>query len=513
MKRYSLLALDALLYDPPERTKRQPRTEEHSSSSRPGDVFNETFSVGTVLSWLEFEPAHSDSQGEHWVRPGKSARDGSSVTVYDDDEGQHATIWSDTVTGWYPAAEVRRPYDAFGLFVVTHHDGDFAAANRALLAEGFGEPRDDGGMREFLAGIEADIRGERVLEASAEEEEKPAGSSWRAISGRLILAGNPEPPPSLFRRADGVCLLYRGRVNIFQGEPETAKSWGAQVALVECIKAGGKGCMIDFENSAYSVRDRMLPLGLSEDEFCESFFYVHPEEPLNEASAYQLREELKSEYDLIVVDGVTDGMALLGLDTMANMDAATFDRTFLRVLAASGAAVVVIDHVTKSRDNRGSWAIGAQHKKSACTGAQYLFEKIHDFGRGMKGMSRLIVAKDKPGYVNQEYVGEKLIAEFWLDGTTPGVVTPSLLVPTAASQVTQVSASLMELLSNYISINPGMKRDSIFTGCGSTVETKFLKAAFDKLRVDGYIADDMKLPDCWRTVKPFTVIPADWSAL
>jgi hypothetical protein len=175
--------------------------------------------------------------------------------------------------------------------------------------------------------------------------------------------------------------------------------------------------------------------------------------------------------------------------------------------------VVVIDHVTKSRDNRGNWAIGAQHKKGACTGSQFLFEKVHEFGRGMKGMSRLILAKDKPGYLNQEYVGAKLIAEFWLDGTEPGVLTPSLLVPTSASQVTQVSASLMELLSNYISINAGLKKDTIFTGCGSTVETKFLKAAFDKLRVDGYIATDLTNHDCWRTVKPFTVIPADWSNL
>jgi hypothetical protein len=514
MKRYSLVHLDSFLHDPPEKFKRDPRSEEfRASSDRPGDVFNETFSVGTVLEWLGFEVSHSDGQGEHWVRPGKSARDGSSVTVYDDDTGQHATVWSDTVTGWYPAMEVRRPYDAFGLFTVTHHDGDFAAANQALIAEGFGEPRDDGGMLAFLAGIEADIAGERELEANTREP-----TSWAPMDGRAFLAGNPEPPPDLFRREDGVFLLYRGQVNIFMGEPESAKSWGAQVALVECIAAGGRACMIDFENSNTAVRDRLLALQLPEKYMDRGgrFDYIRPQVPLV-AFTYEHEDLLAAaskNYDIIVIDGVTDGMSLQGLDPMNNMDASTFDRLLYKPLAATGAAVVVIDHVTKSREGRGDWAIGAQAKKAATTGASYGFEKVHEFGRGMIGMSRLIVAKDKPGYVRPKSVGNKIIAEFWLDASVEGVMTPSLKVPTSASQVVQASPALMALLSEYIGANPARKRATIYTSCGSTVKREYVAAAFDELRVNGYIQSELGKPDAWHSLKPYVASPpGDWTDL
>jgi hypothetical protein len=487
-------ALDALLRDPPE-IRRRVRSEisDNEREVRPSDVFNATFSEGQVLEWLDFTPSHSDYTGEHWVRPDKDGRDGASATIYDDEDGSHVTIWSDTVQGWYPSLELRRPYDAFGLFVNTFFKGDFATASASLVAEGFGESLSAEGS-ELLDEIAADI--------ARAAEDQPVLTSWAPIDIAANLDGATDPPPELFERIDGVFLLYRGRIHAFQGEPESGKSWGGQAAIVEVIERGGRAAMFDFENSFTSVRDRLLALGLSRDLLTRSFDYIRPSEGLSEAAYGDLTNAVGSSYDLIVVDGVTDAMALLGLDPTNLKDAGTFDRTLLRLLADSGAAVVVIDHVVKSAEGRGRWAIGSQHKLAAITGASFLFEKIHEFGRGMKGMSRLVIKKDKPGMLRQEARGD-VIAEFWLDGTDPACVTFDLKLPSEQSQSYAATAYNMEVLCNYISMNPGERKRTILTMCGSTAEPGYLEAAFDKLQGQGYIANDLGDKNCWRVKKAF----------
>jgi hypothetical protein len=416
MRQYSPAALDQHLIDPAPVPPRRERVERETDLCHPGHAFNSCFTEGDVLEWMGFEPSHADARGEHWVRPGKSARDGSSATVFDEGDDSHVTIWSDTVTEWYPQIEVRHPYDAWGLFVRAFWDGDWARAAQALVEEGYGERADNSELEDLLADIAADII-----------EEPEGGSSWRPMSGAEIFDGPTEPPPDLFERQGGLCLLYRGRINAFQGEPESAKSWGALCALTECIQRGGRGLLVDFENLASSVRDRLVSLGLTRDEFASRFDFMHPVESLDGAGNEYLQQICDNHYDMIVIDGTTDGMSLLGLDPMSNADASTWNRVLLERLAGSGAAVVTIDHVTKSQEGRGLWAIGAQHKKATITGAQYIFEKVHDFGRGMKGMSRLRIGKDKGGY-NRQHADNEIIAEFWLDGTVEDEVTWDLLM-------------------------------------------------------------------------------------
>ena len=67
-----------------------------------------------------------------------------------------------------------------------------------------------------------------------------------------------------------------------------------------------------------------------------------------------------------------------------------------RPLAAAGAAVVPIDHITKSGDNN-LYASGTQRKRAGITGASYLVENRSPFSQGHRGMSRLVCAKDRHG--------------------------------------------------------------------------------------------------------------------
>ena len=63
------------------------------------------------------------------------------------------------------------------------------------------------------------------------------------------------------------------------------------------------------------------------------------------------------------------------------------------------AAIITIDHVTKSKDNRGNYAIGAQAKRADIDGCAVAVEVEIAFGRGIDGALALKVTKDRPGFV------------------------------------------------------------------------------------------------------------------
>ena len=163
-RRYTVDDLDLWLDQaptPPAATQ-GPQRQPWDDSQRPGDAYNQATDAASILLGLGWVHEHTDGSGDrHYTRPGKDPRNGASATVYADDG--HTTIWSDTVAAQYPGIEVRRPYDAFGLFAALFHGGDFAAATRTLSAQGYGPPRDEyvdlGGplcLGEAKSGITAD---------------------------------------------------------------------------------------------------------------------------------------------------------------------------------------------------------------------------------------------------------------------------------------------------------------------------------------------------------------------
>lgn len=104
-----------------------------------------------------------------------------------------------------------------------------------------------------------------------------------------------------------------------------------------------------------------------------------------------------------MIDGVTDAMNVLGYTRHGgdvNDQATLFIRSVpKRIAAATGAAVVLVDHVTKSQDGRGRFAIGAQAKMAGLTGAAYTLEVRAPLAPGKDGALVLRVGKDRPGGV------------------------------------------------------------------------------------------------------------------
>lgn len=115
----------------------------------------------------------------------------------------------------------------------------------------------------------------------------------------------------------------------------------------------------------------------------------------------------------VVIDACTASMDVEGLDPIQNREVATWLRPLAKPLAKAGAAVLIVDHVTKSKEGRDRWAIGGQHKLAAVDGAAYTLESVRPIGRALgaapvNGLSRLVLVKDRRGYIRGRVPGEKL---------------------------------------------------------------------------------------------------------
>lgn len=228
-------------------------------------------------------------------------------------------------------------------------------------------------------------------------------SSWAPVDLSDALSGVAEPEPSILTRTDGRSLLYEGRIHQLSAEPEAGKGWLACKASAECLRAGGSVAYFDFEATPGEIVNRHQALGVSDAQILERLIYVHPYEPVS--SAPELFDDvLRREPALVIFDGITEVLTLHGLG-YDNEDIARYLELFPRPAVRTGAAVLVIDHEVKSKENRGRFAIGGQHKLAGVDVALKL-EVVEPFGRGRSGSVRVRVTKDRPGHLGSLAVGE-----------------------------------------------------------------------------------------------------------
>jgi hypothetical protein len=253
-----------------------------------------------------------------------------------------------------------------------------------------------------------------------------ADSSWTPVDiGAALRGGVPEVRPQLLKRTDGEALLYPGRTHWLSGEPETGKSWIALAAAREAIWARRAVVYVDFEDSPEGTVGRLMALCLAVEEVSAHFHYVNPQEAARRGDLDWLSDLRPA---LVVVDGVSESITLHSLDPDRTRDIVEWRRRMLSPLRASGAAVLALDHVVKSRDERGRWPIGSQHKLGALDGAAYSLEAISPFSRTHAGVSRLTVVKDRPGQVRAFAAEGKHAGDFRLtpgdDGAVVAEITP-----------------------------------------------------------------------------------------
>ena len=228
--------------------------------------------------------------------------------------------------------------------------------------------------------------------------------SWRPVDLTGVLDGTWTPPqPTIGLRADKQAICYPARVHTLASESEAGKTWLSLSVSDDELDAGNHVVYIDFEDDEGGIVGRLLALGADRNIVRDRFHYVRPAERLGTGINLDDLRTLLAETrpTLVVLVGVTAAMTLHGLDVVSNMDVAEFSRILPAGIAATGPAVLVLDHVVKSAEHRGRYALGAVHKLNGVTGAALLLEAVVPFRVGSTGRSRLRIAKDRPGQLRR----------------------------------------------------------------------------------------------------------------
>lgn len=281
---------------------------------------------------------------------------------------------------------------------------------------------------------------ESTLAAIRETTPPQPEHSWRPVD--LVALGDTPPPEATISG-----LSYPASLALHYGEPEAVKTWLSLILCLEQIRAGRHALYIDFEMSAQTIRGRLRDLGADDDELGR-LLYLSPSEPVIRPAV----DELIAAYQpsIAVIDAMAGALALHQLDGNNGDDVERF-YTLLAPLRAHGAAVHLVDHVTKDRETRGRWPIGSQRKLGAAdTGLS--IEMVTPFGRGRTGLARLRVTKDRHGALTRPIAAELQLVS---DPDT-GRITWAL---NAADDNTGTSNGwkptvLMDRILDYLSRNP-----------------------------------------------------------
>ena len=463
---YAIITATLNEYHPGEHaTLGAPTTEREGD--RPGDQYENTTTWSDILTPHGWQLVFTQGNTTYWRRPGKTSGI-SATTGHNSDRDRLYVFTTSTIF------QAETPYTKFGAYALLNHNGDYQQAARQLANDGYGTPNNPGDiiidlpLTPLPQSAEQDseddmppVSGSTVQDEENEADDLPP--TWEPADLAPYLDGTYTPPtPTLFTRTDHVALFYPGLVHDIHGESESGKSLLIQTECAHQLQQGNKVAYIDYESDAGQIIERLTLMGCTHKHISGGLTYIRPEQsPYSPREQHAFRALLTHEYTLVIIDGVTDALTQEGAASKDNDDIARWHRYIPRVIARhTGAAVVLIDHVTKNTDTRGRFAIGGQTKMAAIDGASYLAEVIHPLGRGMKGTITLRVAKDRPGSIRPKSGTYRPAdrtqeaARIIIDSTDPSKIITTVNPPDATQENTGIKefrpVHLMEKLSRII---------------------------------------------------------------
>jgi archaellum biogenesis ATPase FlaH len=347
-------------------------------------------------------------------------------------------------------------------------------------------------------------------------------TSWDIEPIDNILDGDTtEPPPVYLMRSDGVAMLYKGKVSVIHGEPESCKGWLACMAAQHCLESSSEHVLyIDFEDTAKGVVPRMMALETDLEVLRSRFHYIGPTEMLYDQKPYEIdgvwhntRSTIKSlqraltqidgAVGIVVLDGMNQAIANQGGKTGSSEDVSDFYRDLPRMLTKrEGCAVLIVDHLPKAAGN------------AAVDGAEFLAKVTKPFGRGgVSAVVEISITKDRPGWLRQ--YGTKppdlvqRIADFHLtsyekqDTITLELLKPDTSIGYKLAQLYNVKIQLYNaMLESAVGLNTKQVREA-GRGHGVTATTAALEAMLD----DGNITITGKSPKIHKAVVDNPPVP------
>ncbi len=201
-------------------------------------------------------------------------------------------------------------------------------------------------------------------------------------------------------------LLYAGASNVFYGPPGGGKTLVAVLAMYTAMQEGQDVMMLDFENGRKQILWRFQSLGCDMQLVLERLKYVEfPTVPqIAQAQAWAA----KHPPGLVIIDSLAKAMGAEGLNEDLAADFLKFSAGRIQPFLATGAAVLILDHVIKSGGDNGGFARGSGSKKGDVGGLMAEFVTGEPFAPktpnrpGKAGYVRLVVRKDREGGVGPE---------------------------------------------------------------------------------------------------------------
>jgi AAA domain len=285
-----------------------------------------------------------------------------------------------------------------------------------------------------------------------------ATTSWASVDLEPYKRGEQViEPPSFLARTDGRCIIYPGRPHVFYGESESYKTFAALMAARSFVEQGLNVVYVDLEGSEASFVDRARLVQIADGYIGNALKYIRPIDPLTgDAQAdFYLHELDLAQPSLIVLDGVTELYALQGWDINKATDAAQFQRMFgFRGMCAS----IAIDHTAK---DAGRGVLGSQHKRAGLDGSEYEFRPVQRGGRGRPGIARVLVTKDRHGFIREWALGNPGVVGSLHIGeeVNPGYIEP----PTMMEQIDPQSDA-QDTVRDFLREHPGSSANAVIKG-------------------------------------------------
>lgn len=215
------------------------------------------------------------------------------------------------------------------------------------------------------------------------------------------IRGDIEPPPWLVED-----VLYKSKIHWVAGEPGGGKTFVALGLAVNLMRVGHTVLWVDEEAGPHQTALRLKGMGADEIPGLDDLFKFVTMTGFDSgprALDALIRKAEEFTPSMIVFDSAMDMLSQAGADEDSNTEVTGWIKTALEPMKQRGAAVVVLDHVTKSRDNRGSWARGAGAKK-AKSDVLWKFSQTKEFNEHTVGFIEMERGKDRDGRLPKKVV-------------------------------------------------------------------------------------------------------------
>jgi hypothetical protein len=300
--------------------------------------------------------------------------------------------------------------------------------------------------------------------------------SWQPINLNTL----PDKPP-IEPTLGNTGLLYPGKRHVFSGPPESAKTLAAYTMLILVARTGHTGILIDFEMGSRDAKQRLQELGATHDELAH-IPYLEPDTP---ATPQRLGNLISLEPVLVVIDAAAGAYQAEGLDDNKRGDVERFSRLYVGAFWLAGIATIVIDHVVKSVEGRGKFAIGSERKLGS-SDVHLGFDTIQPVSRGTTGRYKITTHKDRGGCLPRGH-----IADFHLESDPD---THQIAWKVASPEQTTAEAGyfrpthLMEKVSIDLEHRAEpVSRNTIYDTIGGTKD--YVLKAISALVTEGFIAE------------------------